>query len=104
LPGIMANGQQLQEVFVSIILRALEVMPKEGEFRITTALLKEANAVEIKFSDTGSEGIKKAEAGPGLSLAISEGIITRYNGRMEVEIYPGKGADITITFRPAKAV
>jgi signal transduction histidine kinase len=110
IPFIMANREQLQEVFVALILNALDAIPTQGTLTIKTAYLEKNNVVEIIFSDTGA-GIKREdlnrigepffttkgpERGSGLGLATAYGIIARHNGKIGVESTPDKGTIFTI--------
>lgn len=110
VPFIMANKNQLQEVFVVLVLNSLDAISKQGKLTIKTAYLKKSNMLEISFSDTGM-GIKREdlkqigepffttkdpEKGRGLGLTTAYGIIGRHNGKIYVESIPGKGATFTI--------
>ncbi len=110
LPSLMAVKDQLQEVFVILILNALDAVPGKGTLSITTVYDKKEGNVVIKVSDTG-KGIKREDLkkigepffttkgegkGAGLGLATAYGIIERHNGTISVESTPGKGTTFTI--------
>ncbi len=108
LPEIMADENQLQQVFVNIILNAFQAMPGGGELRITTRRM--GSEVQILFSDTGvgisPENLKRifdpffttkeVGQGTGLGLSVSYGIIEQHNGTIEVESRVGVGSTFTI--------
>jgi two-component system NtrC family sensor kinase len=109
LPVIHSNSGQIRQVFLNIILNAIQAMPEGGELDISTGRWRTdvKNGVVITIGDTGS-GIPKEdigkifqpffttkEEGTGLGLAISYGIIKEHNGNIEVESEVGRGT----TFR-----
>ncbi len=108
LPSLFLDGDQIQQVFMNIILNAGDAMAgKAGTLRIKTE--SRDGKAEISFTDTGP-GIsrdhlsklfdpffttKETGKGTGLGLAISYGIIQSHGGDIQVESEAGKGA----TFR-----
>jgi PAS domain S-box-containing protein len=107
LPPILGDGSQLREVFVNLIINALDAMPGGGALRITSK--DQGGEAILKLADEGM-GIPKSirervfepffttkgAAGTGMGLAVSYGIITRHNGRIEVDSEPGQGTTFTI--------
>ncbi len=107
----MANGFELQQVFINIIINAEHFMIEahgRGTLTITTERVK--NMVRASFADDGS-GIaeenlghlfdpffttKEVGKGTGLGLSISYGIITEHGGRIHAESELGKGATFVI--------
>ncbi|MEW5900188.1 MAG: ATP-binding protein, partial [Acidobacteriota bacterium] len=109
---IWAQGERLQQVFINIILNAIDAMPRGGTLRIAAAL--EGAEVVVKIADTGT-GIQKQHLphifdpffttkgigkGTGLGLSISYAIIKEHEGHISVESEVGRGAVFTI-FIPA---
>lgn len=114
LPDVMASSEHLKQVFLNIILNAVESMPEGGELAIKTYSQMEHTGepeIKIEFADTGcgipEEGIdkifdpffttKKGGKGTGLGLSISYGVIQRHNGRIEVKSEVGKGTTFIIS-------
>ena len=110
VPSIMAIKDQLQEVFVAMILNALDAMVEKGILEIQTNYDKQENSIEILLSDTGV-GIKpeylnriakpffttkKHQERLGLGLATSYAIIGRHNGSVRCKTTLGEGATFTI--------
>jgi sensor histidine kinase regulating citrate/malate metabolism len=109
LPPIVVDGPQIQEVFLNIILNAIDAMPQGGELRVTSSM-KNDPCVQIRFADTGCgvspEHIDKvfdpffttkdASKGTGLGLAVAYGIIEKHHGEISMESEVGRGATCII--------
>jgi len=108
VPRITADFAQLQQVFMNLIINAVEAMDKGGKLIITTKVLNEPKMAEIEFSDTGT-GIPKDNLtqifdpffttktkGTGLGLSVVFGIISRHKGEIDVKSDVGKGTIFTI--------
>jgi signal transduction histidine kinase/DNA-binding response OmpR family regulator len=108
LPTLRVVPDQLAQVFLNIIINAVEAMPGGGRLRIHTALTRDGKAVQIAFSDSGPGMDEETRAsifepffttkstGTGLGLAISYGIIERHGGQIEVQSTPGSGSSFTV--------
>jgi two-component system NtrC family sensor kinase len=110
LPSLQLDPNQMLEVFINIIINAVDAMAKGGELGIETGLTADAKAVEIKISDTGygisKENLEKVfdpffttkevGKGTGLGLAVTYGIIDGHNGSIDVESEVGKGTMFVI--------
>ena len=105
LPKIMCNIEQLNQVFMNIILNASEAMG-DGNIHIKTWI--ENDSVFIYFQDDG-EGIPEEDLnkifdpfyttkdfGTGLGLSLSYRIIQAHGGNIKVESKVGKGTKIAI--------
>jgi len=117
LPEILGDANQLQQVFLNLIVNARDAMEKGGKINISTCKTKE-DFIEIKFSDTGC-GIpddrmeeifkplytsKEEGKGTGLGLSISQDIIERHKGTIKVESTLGKGTTFIIQLPVRKGV
>ncbi len=106
--AIYAQGERLQQVFINIILNALDAMPEGGTLKID--LGKTDRTAVTRISDTGA-GIKPDDLphifdpffttkgigkGTGLGLSISYAIVKEHGGQVQVESEPGKGSTFTI--------
>jgi len=110
LPRIIADGGQLQQVFMNIILNAAEAMNGNGALTLRTSFDPDGDAVAVEIADTG-HGIKEEHQkrlfepffttkevgkGTGLGLAISYGIVQKHRGTIEVRSEAGRGATFTV--------
>lgn len=107
LPEVIADGNQLSQVFVNLTLNAIDAMPDGGTLTVRSMLRE--NDITIEFEDTGT-GIPREELlkifdpfyttkekGTGLGLAVSYNIIKKMDGTLTVESELGKGTTFTIT-------
>ncbi len=104
LPKILANFNQLEQVFLNLTTNACHALTKGGtlEIRVKTDT---PGWLQIDFADNGT-GIKKEHLykifdpffttksqgmGTGLGLSISYNIVQDHGGRLQVESTEGKG-------------
>ncbi len=114
-PVIKGNKNELQQVFLNIIMNAIDAMDKKGTLVIETGISGDGKKFTIKIVDNGC-GINKENIGRifdpffttkaygkgvGLGLSVSYGIIKDYGGEIEVESEPGKGSEFTLFFPAA---
>jgi two-component system, NtrC family, sensor histidine kinase AtoS len=110
LPRIMADPMQLQQVFMNLILNAVEAMPMGGRLGLTTTYDRASNLLLIIISDSG-EGVSDElkgkifqpffttkSKGTGLGLAISKRLIEQQKGAIFVGSNYPKGTSFTISF------
>jgi PAS domain S-box-containing protein len=104
---IRGAASEIREVFVNIILNALDAMPEGGTLHISS---KVSDGFAItSFSDTGcgmSEEVRqhifepffttKGVAGTGLGLAVSYTTIERHGGTIDVVSESGQGSTFSI--------
>ncbi|HTF37490.1 MAG TPA: PAS domain S-box protein, partial [Blastocatellia bacterium] len=111
--SVRGSGSELREVFVNIILNALDAMPQGGRLKIATET--KSGFVRTSLTDSGigmtSEVCDhifepffttKGVMGTGLGLAVSHSIIERHGGRIEARSSLGKGATFTISLPVAE--
>ncbi len=115
LPAVCVDPKQIQQVFLNLILNAVQAMQDGGLLTITTSLVARPNhqVVSIAIADTGP-GIPpqilekiftpffttKAQ-GTGLGLAICHKLVEQHNGKLAVASENGAGTVFTIELPPA---
>ena len=122
--GVMADDQQLHQVFLNLVLNAIESMNTDRkntiEVRVQTGLAKiqtsgtalrhDVPCVKTVITDTGC-GITPTHIkqlftpffttksdGSGLGLSVVHGIVTEHRGIIDVDSTPGVGSTFTVTF------
>jgi signal transduction histidine kinase len=106
IPLIVANPDHLKQVFLNLVINAIDAMPEGGDLTIRTILDHES--VNIEFTDNGVGMLPNVQArlfepffttkpqGSGLGLSISYGIIQEHRGQILVQSEEGKGTTFTI--------
>lgn len=126
LPPVMVDNELLPQVFLNLILNALQAMPNGGFLAIAARAINdrlsmmgkdprpEGNFIEIIFKDTGC-GIPRAEllkifnpffslreGGTGLGLSIVHKIIENHGGEISVASQVGKGTTFVLRLPAAQ--
>ena len=115
-PLTLADANQLQQVFLNILLNARDAMPEGGDLEVRTRYDDAAAEMIVEISDNGA-GVapehaahifdpffttKPAGAGTGLGLAVSYRIVTAHGGRIEIGPNNGRGTRVRVRL-PEKA-
>jgi PAS domain S-box-containing protein len=110
VPRIAAIKDQISQVFVNLLLNAVEAMEEEGgELLIFTE--NQGHCVAVKVQDTGSGIVaanlerifepffstKSEVVGTGLGLYVSYAIVQRHQGDIRIDSQPGQGSTFTVT-------
>jgi two-component system NtrC family sensor kinase len=105
LPHVECNGDQLRQVFLNLVLNAIEAMPDGGTLTVRTLAGPTLAIIEVQDTGIGIPEDIRAHLfepfftnkpnGTGLGLSISAHIVTQHGGQIEVESSPGQGS----TFR-----
>jgi len=111
LPGVLADRNQLQRVFLNLWQNALQAMDEtaaDRARRLEVRTWRDGSTVKIGFSDTGP-GIPQTvlphifapffttkQRGTGLGLAVVKKIIDDHHGSIEVRSERGLGASLVI--------
>jgi signal transduction histidine kinase len=121
-PPAMANGNQIQQVLLNLLINARQAMAQGGVIVIRLSHDAIANMVELFVRDSGCgmppETLRKifdpffsTKAGPddsgkggtGLGLSMCRDIIEAHHGRIRVDSTVGKGTAFTIKLPAAVA-
>ena len=121
LPTIMADDRLLQQVFINLLINAMDAMPEGGDLSVATEYRSVSNhgpldytlpseGITISFRDSGV-GIdqkhlekifdpfyttKSPGKGTGLGLSVCHRIIESLGGVIRVHSIPGKGTTVTV--------
>ncbi len=109
LPEIMCDPMQLKQVFMNLLLNAVDAMAEGGTLVLKTSFNETARAVTVAISDSG-KGIEPSvrdkifqpffttkAKGTGLGLAISKRLIEEHGGIISIENNQGAGATFRIS-------
>jgi len=108
LPKVMADFDQLQQVFTNLTLNAIQSMSEGGKLTLRTSAVD--NQVKIEVEDMGcgipKENLSKLGTpffttkekgkGVGLGVAVVYGIVERHKGKVAVQSEVGKGTTFTV--------
>jgi two-component system, NtrC family, sensor kinase len=108
LSPVPVVADQISQVFLNIVINAIEAMPSGGDLWLETLNSEDEEDLLIRFRDSG-EGMSSEQMGnlfepfyttksdgTGLGLAISYGIVERHGGAIEVTSHQGRGSTFTV--------
>ncbi|MBI5461872.1 MAG: two-component sensor histidine kinase [Gammaproteobacteria bacterium] len=109
LPKLSCHPGRLAQVFMNLLLNAVQAIPGDGAVRIETR--SDGTDIEVRIGDTG-RGMSEAVlarvfdpfftthdvgAGTGLGLTVARDVVRAHGGRIAVDSQPGVGTTFTIT-------
>lgn len=108
LPPLMLMADRIRQVFLNLLLNAMDAMPEGGALTVRTMQSRKPFGVRVTVRDTGP-GIPAAilervfepfyttkKKGLGLGLFTSRSIIERHGGIIEVHSRPGQGTTFVV--------
>ena len=115
VPLVLANGNQIQQVLLNLLVNARQAMPRGGQILIRLRRNDATNSVDMVIRDSGAgiepEKLRRifepffstkkgpdatGKGGAGLGLAACRNIIEAHHGRILVQSTIGKGTAFTI--------
>ena len=111
IPSIRGNAQQLEQVFINLLLNALQALrDRQEKVDVFVSYHAEYEKIVVQIQDEGvgipEENLGKIrnpffttkleQGGTGLGLAISHSIINNHNGCMDVVSTLGEGTTVKI--------
>jgi len=115
LPPVDGNPRSLQQVFLNLLLNAIQAMPQGGDLTVTAG--RQGAEIHVAVGDTGvgvpEENLEKvfepffttkeAGEGTGLGLSVSYSIVRQHGGRIELTSRAGQGATfvVVLPIKPA---
>lgn len=117
MPLVNANAQEMEQVFLNLLLNAIDAMPQGGRLTIEDVRVQVMSDepqgkqwVVVKVSDTGygvspevAEHVfdpffttKGERHGTGLGLTICQGILRSHGGRIRFDSAQGKGTQVSV--------
>ncbi len=103
LPDCFADGNQIEQVFLNLLLNAIEAIGQDGEINVRTRFNPDSSCIAVEIEDSGS-GIPKEimprifdpffstkPTGHGLGLSTAYGIIKNHGGEMKALSGKGEG-------------
>jgi signal transduction histidine kinase len=109
-PYVMADHFQMEQLFLNLVLNALQAMPDGGTLTLQSRAREGRVTVEVRDTGTGiSDEIRErifdpffttreVDEGTGLGLAVSDSIVSSHGGALEVESSEGKGSVFRVSF------
>lgn len=121
MPPLLVDPHQMEQVVINLMVNAMDAMPEGGEIRFATGLSREGlppespSEAKIVIRDTG-ESIPRndlnsvfdpffstKDAGTGLGLPLSLGIVESHGGTIRIESRKDWGTRLTIAWPAAYA-
>jgi signal transduction histidine kinase len=114
LPPVLGYPQELQHVFLNLLLNARDAMPAGGVIRISGEVIGQQVRIRVEDEGTGIPPDQletifdpffttKGQEGTGMGLAMARRIVERLGGTISAHNRPDRGACIVLTFRTADA-
>ncbi|TDI70271.1 MAG: response regulator [Bacteroidetes bacterium] len=109
LPPILGSASELRDVFVNLILNAVQALPESGKINISTSHTEDDVVVLVEDSGTGmSQAVRerifeplfttKGGRGSGMGLAVVFGVMQEHEGSIEVKSKLSFGTTFTLSF------
>ncbi|HMG85295.1 MAG TPA: ATP-binding protein [Terracidiphilus sp.] len=113
-PAVLCHPGEIQQVFTNLVSNALDALPAKGRLALAVHPARDRSGIEgvaVTIADSGTGMDKhmferlfhpfvttKGEAGTGLGLWVSKGILDKHNARVAVRSKSGFGTVFRIFF------
>jgi two-component system NtrC family sensor kinase len=108
--NILGDPHQLEQVFLNVLMNAIDAMPNGGRLDIVVRERRDPNFVQVAITDTGigipPENLprifdpffttKEVGKNTGLGLSVSYGIVRTHGGYIDVESRVGAGTTVRV--------
>ena len=112
VPQLMADRRALKQVVINLLSNAVKFTPEGG--RVTVAIIRDKNEIDIAIADTGigidaadlpqlglpffqaKSAYDRSHEGTGLGLSVVRGLVGLHGGSMSIESAPGEGTRVCI--------
>lgn len=106
-PPVLGSETALREALRNLVLNAVDAMPRGGRLSLVTR--PREGGVELALEDTGegiAEDVRSRIFDPffttrspkrmGVGLTVAQGVVTRYDGCIDISSVPGSGTRVTV--------
>jgi len=109
-PHVLLNAEQIVQVFVNILLNAVQAIEKQGKILIETRYIRKKQHINVEIKDTGkgmTPDVRKKifdpffstkKKGTGMGLSVTAKILEKYGIDINVESNPGTGTLFSMFF------
>ncbi len=115
-PNVLADSEQLQQVFINLINNSLDAMPSGGQLYFATATVGEFATITCRDTGIGVSAetrerifdplftTKLNGRGSGLGLTVVHKIIQEHSGQITLKSEAGQGAEFLLSLPLAQVV
>ncbi|MBI3323205.1 MAG: hypothetical protein HYZ95_01930 [Candidatus Omnitrophica bacterium] len=117
LPRVPLDRQKMEQVFVNLVMNAIQAMPRGGLLRVRSRFKPAERAVVVELEDTGAGipeetlpkifdpfvTLKPNGKGTGLGLTVTKNIVDLHGGLIEIGNRKEGGARVTLLFKSGGA-